>query len=128
MGKRLKERHVMPDTIYSSPALRAFTTAKIIADILGCPASSIRSESKLYHASEETILEAVRNTPDKNDCIMIVGHNPGLTGFVNDLLQEDIENIPTSGVVGARLEIESWKIAEWKCGKLLFFDYPKLLV
>lgn len=127
MGKRLKERHVMPVTIYSSPALRALTTANTIAHILDCPTESIRSERKLYHASEETILEVIRSTPDKSDCIMIVGHNPGLTGFVNELLHEDIDNIPTTGAVGARLEIESWKASEWKCGVLLFFDYPKRL-
>lgn len=127
MGKRLKERHVMPNAIYTSPALRAIATATIIADMLGCPVSSIRSERKLYHASQETILEVVRSTPDKNDCIMIVGHNPALTGFVNDLLQEDIQNIPTAGVVGARVGTESWKASEWKGGELLFFDYPKRL-
>ena len=56
---------------------------------------------------------------------MVVGHNPGLTDFVNDLLDEDIKNIPTAGVVAAQLSIDTWKDARWKCGELLYFDFPK---
>jgi phosphohistidine phosphatase len=56
---------------------------------------------------------------------MMVGHNPGLTDFVNELLKEDIDNVPTAGVVGAQLSITHWKEATWGCGKLLFFDFPK---
>src|SRR5258708_25680804 len=95
MGKRLKEQNVTPNLIYSSPAFRAMTTAKIIAGILGYPVNSIRSESKLYHADADAILEIVHRVPEKNDCILMAGHNPGLSEFANDLLDETIDNIPT---------------------------------
>ncbi len=125
MGKQLKERDVVPDLIYASPAARAWATAVAIAHILGYDVNNIRKERKLYHAGEDILLETVRHTSDTIDSIMIVGHNPGLTEFVNDLLNENISNISTAGVVAAQLKIDSWNKADWKCGKLLFFDYPK---
>ena len=125
MGKRLKERGVLPDIIYASPAIRAWTTAVTIAKILGYDAQGIQSERKLYHADENVLLQSVRHISESIDSVMMVGHNPGLTEFVNDLLEDNIENIPTAGVVAAQLRIDSWKKADWKCGELVFFDFPK---
>lgn len=125
MGNRLKERSVAPDAIYSSPALRTLTTAIVIAENLGYPADEIQTDRRLYNAGEETLLEFLHKVPDKNSCVMIVCHNPGITDLANDLLHGTIENVPTAGVVAAELNINSWKAAKHGCGKLIFFDYPK---
>ena len=125
MGKRLHKQDVHVDLVCSSPAKRAMATAQIVSKILGYSPDSIHYEKKLYHANAETILQVLNSFDDNKSCAMIVGHNPGLTEFVNDLLDEDILNIPTAGVVGGQLRIDSWKKAKWKCGELLLFDYPK---
>ena len=125
MGKRLRKEDVNPTLICSSPANRALTTAQLVAAELDYPTSSIREEQRLYHAGEESILEIVRSFDDILETVMIVGHNPGLTEFTNDLLNEEISNIPTAGIVGATLDIKSWKEAGWGCGEMLFFEYPK---
>ncbi len=125
MGKRLKERNVTPGAVYSSPAVRAFSTAKLIVDAIGSPSHSIHIKRALYHADAESLLRVVHAANDNADSIMIVGHNPGLTEFANDLLNEFIDNIPTAGVVAAQLKINSWKNAVMGCGTLLFFDFPK---
>ncbi|WP_256330564.1 histidine phosphatase family protein [Variovorax sp. YR216] len=41
MGKRLGKRGVRPDLLVSSPALRALTTAQLIADEIGRPRKRI---------------------------------------------------------------------------------------
>ncbi|MDZ4715955.1 MAG: histidine phosphatase family protein [Cytophagales bacterium] len=125
MGKRLQNEKVNPGLICSSPAVRALSTAKVIAGALGYPAGTIQEERTLYHASEETILEVIQRFRADVQEAMIVGHNPGLTDFVNALLDEDISNIPTTGVVACILQVDAWADAAWGCGKLLFFDYPK---
>lgn len=125
MGKRLLKQNIKPDLIFSSPAVRALTTAQIIAGVVGYAAGDIKESPALYHASEETILEVLRSIEDDADTVMIFGHNPGLTDFVNELLGAEIGNIPTTGVVAGKLGIDSWKDATWNCGKLQFFDYPK---
>jgi len=129
MSKRIKDRRVFPDLIISSPANRAISTCKEFCHALGYPIDRILSEKKLYHASEDqilSVLKTVRDHPnDKEEVVIIFGHNPGLTEFTNSLLNEDIDNIPTCGVVGTLLSIQSWKELKWGCGKLEFFDYPK---
>jgi phosphohistidine phosphatase len=127
MGKRLKEKEIHPDLILSSPAKRALSTSKKIAAILKFDKDKIKKYEKLYHADEDGILSVLRNQKDKHETVMIFGHNPGLTDFVNALMNDsqDIENIPTCGIVAFKLDISSWKDLTWGKGKFLFFDYPK---
>jgi phosphohistidine phosphatase len=124
MGNRLRDLKISPQTIFTSPALRALTTAEVISRILECQYAYIQEKS-LYHADEDTLLKIIRRIPDSVITAMVVGHNPGLTNFVNDLLDAEIENIPTAGVVSGQLNIDSWKDADWNCGEIIFFDYPK---
>ncbi|MEJ7644014.1 MAG: histidine phosphatase family protein [Chryseolinea sp.] len=128
MAKRLKEKKVFPDLMLSSPAKRALSTTKKIAKILGYPKSSIKKDQSLYHADEETMLSVVRDLNDKHTKVMIFGHNPGLTDFVNSIMtaeQQNFDNIPTCGVIAFQFETSQWNNITWGAGKLLFFDYPK---
>jgi phosphohistidine phosphatase len=127
MGKRLKEKDIHPDLMFTSPAKRALSTCKLISKALDYPKSKIKEEQKLYHASDDDILSSVQALNDKHNIVMIFGHNPGLTEFVNSLMSEEknIDNIPTAGVVAFELNISSWRQLTWGIGKLLFFDFPK---
>lgn len=125
MGKRLKERSILPDLLLSSPAKRALSTCKKIAAAIGYAEGRIKTDKRLYHASSETLLDIVQNLSDKLNDVMIFGHNPGLTDFVNDVLDSSISNIPTCGVVAGRFTVNSWRDVENGAGELLFFDFPK---
>jgi phosphohistidine phosphatase len=127
MGKRLKEKGITPDLMITSSAKRAFSTCRRIAEILGYDEEKIKSDRKLYHADEEEILKMIKNLNDKFDSVMIFGHNPGLTNFVNTFTDDHtgINNIPTCGAVAFSVEVDSWKDIDWGKGKLIFFDYPK---
>jgi phosphohistidine phosphatase len=127
MGKRLKEKEIYPDLILSSPAKRALSTAKRIAKVLGYPESKIKTDRDLYHAAEETMLSIIQNLKDKNNIVFVFGHNPGLTDFVNTLMDQEgnIDNVPTCGIVAFKLHVDSWNDVRWGSGKMIFFDYPK---
>src|SRR5687768_5941451 len=83
MAKRLKEKGLVPDLMVTSPAKRAAATCEIIAISLGYAATRIKTDRELYHAAEDGILKVIRNLPVKIATAVIVGHNPGLTDFVN---------------------------------------------
>src|SRR5688500_8497552 len=129
MGKRLKEREIHPDLMISSPAKRAYSTAKRIAEVLKYPKENITTDKQIYHASEDGLLDAVQSINDDHDCVFLFGHNPGLTDFVNALADTDpyIDNVPTCGIVAFKLPVDSWKDVQWRSAKMLFFDYPKAL-
>lgn len=125
MGRRLKEREIAPDLMLSSPANRALTTCQGIANILGYTKERIKTDRRIYHASAGELFEIVTSFNDNFDEVMIFGHNPGLTDFANELLNERIMNVPTCGIVAGKLKIKSWKEIKPGCGKLHFFDFPK---
>jgi phosphohistidine phosphatase len=127
MGKRLKEKEVHPDLMLSSPARRAYSTSKRIAKVLGYNKENIQTENKLYHASDADILKLLTHLPDKFNTVMVFGHNPGLTDFVNLLSNKKpvTDNIPTCGVVAFEFSIQSWSEIGFGSGNLLFFDFPR---
>jgi phosphohistidine phosphatase len=129
MAKRLKEKLVTPDIVLTSPALRALDTCLEFVKILGFDKVKIKTEKSLYHASEDQLLSVVKSIKDRDrdddEIALLFGHNPGITEFANSLLNIHIDNIPTCGIVAATLNIESWKDANWGCGTLKFYDFPK---
>lgn len=128
MARRLKEKDFTINTVVSSPAVRALRTCHVFTEILGFPQEQIQTSKQLYHAGDEIILRVIRGLKDhpvKHEVMLLFGHNPGLTDFVNNLVDEDIDNIPTTGIVYCKLNIEKWSEAIWGCGEMEFLDFPK---
>jgi phosphohistidine phosphatase len=125
MAKRLKEKRIIPDVMLASPARRALATCKKMAEVLRFPEDKIKTERGLYHADEDQTLEVVKSIKDKYDVVMIFGHNPGLTSFVNKLGNQNFDNVPTCGIVAYEMKIDTWNEADFGKGRLLFYDYPK---
>jgi phosphohistidine phosphatase len=125
MGKRLREKDLSPDLLLSSPAKRAISTCELIAGTIDYLVTKIKTDKALYHASEEELLKIVRKQDDTVNTMMVFGHNPGLTDFVNRLTKSRIDNIPTCGIVCISLPVENWHQVQWSTGKIDFFDFPK---
>lgn len=123
MGKILKKRGVHPDLIICSPALRAKTTAKIIAKEVGYKDPILYIE-KIYEAEVEDLYDVVRNIDEKYKTVFVIGHNPGLNMFVESLVGFQ-ENIPTCGIVELEIDCKKSKDISASCTKLISFDYPK---
>lgn len=129
MAKLLKHHNVVPDRMISSPANRALSTCLVFADVLKYDESGITTDKKLYHASADAILHVLsqqkEHKGEEEDVTLLFGHNPGITDFANALLNIGIDNIPTCGIVGATLDIDTWANIRFGCGKLTSFEYPK---
>ena len=126
MGKKLKERQVMPDLILSSPAKRAKMTAIAVAKEISYPPKKIVFDDNMYLPSEMYLLGLVRNQDNKYATLMLLGHNPGFNNFANLLLKQNpLSNIPTAGVCCIRFDVDNWKKVQEGQGELVFFDYPK---
>ena len=125
MGKRLAELGVRPSLLLTSPAKRARETARLIARELNYPLEFIQSESDLYLATPETILQIVARQDNGFNDVMLFGHNPGITELANRLGDRNIDNVPTCGMVGIELDVKEWTEIVAADGKTVFFDYPK---
>jgi len=125
MGKLLKEKGEEPDLMVSSPAKRAFSTAKRIAKELNYPVKNIMKSDLLYMADMEDFFTVIRDAGKNVYKLMMFSHNYGITYFANYVSDSDIDNIPTCGIARIDFEINSWKDIESKKGKLIYFEYPK---
>ncbi|HBF42597.1 MAG TPA: phosphohistidine phosphatase [Desulfobacteraceae bacterium] len=125
IGNKLNKLKVVPDLIISSPANRAAMTARIIADKIHYPLVKILYSESIYDSSERTLIHVTQGIDDTVNTAMLVGHNPGLTGFANYISDHPITNIPTCGVFCIDLYIASWSEIDERCGKFAFFEFPK---
>ncbi len=129
VAEYLKRNEPVPDLIVSSSALRALKTAKIFAGVLGYPLEKIKVEPSLYGCDEEDVFEILYGLSDDIKSVMIVGHNPAFTGFSNYFLKskEQIDNLPTSGVVAVKIKTKHWTDIHLAKHKLIFKAFPKKL-
>ena len=126
MARRLRSRRLKPDLILSSPAVRAVTTASVMARELKVPAARLVQDERLYLAGPADLLAVVRELGGEARHLMVFGHNPGMTEFANRLSAGDqIDNLPTCGVFTAEFDVQDWSGLDWGGGQEAEFDYPK---
>jgi len=123
MGARLKEKNIAVDIIISSPALRAKTTAEIIAKKINYT-QAILYKKDIYEVGIKAINKMLKKIDDNNNTLFLFGHNPDLNMLADEYVSFD-ENIPTCGVVEIAFDCERWIDISAKNAKLISFDYPK---
>lgn len=125
MGKRIAAAGIRPSLMISSPAVRAWTTAKVIAREIDYPVDELQREDHLYLASVNTILDVLVAQDANAKSVMLFGHNPGLTDFANFLVPGLTNNLPTAGVVSVSFERDDWSLYDRPEMSLDLYDYPK---
>jgi phosphohistidine phosphatase len=125
MGKLLASKGEPPELIISSHAKRAYSTAKRIAGELDYAKKKIVVNEDLYLADIDDFYDIIEDTPDSINILMLFSHNYGITYFANHISGENIDNIPTCGVVRVDFDTLNWNEIKNTKGKLAFFEYPK---
>ncbi|MDX2429268.1 MAG: histidine phosphatase family protein [Xanthomonadales bacterium] len=125
MGRRLAAQDHLPELIISSPARRAFSTARKIAKKLGYDRSKIMTDESLYFSGTGSMMELLENLDDDYQKVMIVGHNPAMTSLMNILSGSSIDNMPTCAVAVINYPMTSWSELRSTDGQLLAYDFPK---
>jgi phosphohistidine phosphatase len=133
-GRGIRDAHVIsqmlgqqvetPEALFSSPATRAVHTAMIFARNLRFPFSAIKLHEELYMSTEKQLLEFLKKIDDKYSRVMIFGHNPTITNFVNRCIDQRIDNVPTTGVVCFHFNVDVWHDVTFSA-ELSLLDYPK---
>lgn len=124
MGKRLKDRKIMPGIILCSPAQRARQTAGLLFKDMGGSMDTIQFDEQIYEASADTLMDLIRNLPDNSASAMIIGHNPSMGWLANQLADSHMDRMPTCAIATLELETSHWRDAGTCASRLLDFDYP----
>lgn len=126
MAIALRERGVSPGLVVTSTAVRAATTAEVVAAGLGYPEDRISRRPELYLASPQTILRVIQGLEEDEETALVFGHNPGMHEAAALLGDEGgLESFPTLAVARFELPVECWGEVEWGVGRLVDFIVPR---
>lgn len=126
IGELLRVEGLVPDVIMSSTARRAQETAERVIDASGFDGNMLLIP-EFYHGNYETILELLREVPDNAECVMIIGHNPDLEEFIENLT-DDYARLSTASLVKIEVPIQRWKeLRETVTGRLIDVWHPSRL-
>ncbi len=123
MGELMGKQGFEPYVILSSPAARAAETARLVKKA-GKLDAEIFLKHQIYEASPHTLREVVSETDDVFASVMLVGHNPGIEGFIR-FLTGGVEPMPTAALAVIDLEIDIWEKIDDGCGRLRKIYRPK---
>ena len=126
MGNIIYENDLQPDFIISSPAKRAKQTAILVKETAQIE-TKIEYEEKIYEASPTTLLYVAAGIPDEKESVLLVGHNPGIEGFIRMLTGES-SVIRTAAIAKISLNIEKWSEIAANSGTLDLLMRPKDLM
>jgi phosphohistidine phosphatase len=134
MGAYMAHHALVPRHALVSPARRTRETWDGLAATLpaGIP---VLYEDRLYDATPETIIAAVKETSAKIGTLVVVGHNPGLYEAARLLIAAgDVEarerlneGLPTSGLAVIDFAGDDWNKLHPRSGRLERFVTPRLL-
>jgi phosphohistidine phosphatase len=131
IGNWMEEKQLLPESVISSPAIRAVMTANIVCDALGIARDQIQMEKRLYDEGLARVKAVLADCLATLNRVLLVGHNPEfeelLTYLVKPTELPDVEKLlPTATLVRLTLP-DDWTKLEQGCAKLLDVTNPKFL-
>jgi phosphohistidine phosphatase len=108
MAKLLCKKGVQPGAIFTSPAVRAMTTATFFKNELDVDAEDFFLRDELYESGAGEVVRFIAMLPEDLDTVLIFGHNPTFTNVANKFTANYIGNIPTCGIVCIAADVQRW--------------------
>ncbi len=109
VSKVSKEIFLNSDIIYSSPAIRAISTAIIMTSVLKINFSKIHLYESLYTFNSQDIINFIRSIDNKYNRVICVGHNPAYSEVGNLLGDKKLIHLPTAGWIKFKFNESDWK-------------------
>lgn len=128
VGNYLKEKHIKPDLVITSPATRALQTAIGIGNYLNYSADNLLIKQTIYFGSHTNIVSIIKEIDEKVNDVFLFGHEPILSSLIYTLTNEKLDKFPTCAVYRIKFDIQNWKNIPLKKGKCEFYVKPKLLL
>jgi len=125
IGKHLREKHLQPDLIISSPATRALETAKGISELVQYDKKKMVVEPVVYFGTSSAIIEMLKGLNDRYNDVFLFGHEPILSSLIFQLSRTHLEKFPTCSVFRIAFKNDTWAVL--KTGTKVFFVTPKEL-
>ena len=132
IGAYLGRRGLVPGLVLASSAKRAVETLDLVS--AGWPTKPpVRKLKSLYLAMPREMLRRLQAIGKEPDCVMLVGHNPGIADLANWLCSHGkaeqrahlARKFPTGAIAAIEFDVEDWGEVEAESGHLIDFATPK---
>ena len=126
LGVWLASRGYVPGEVLCSDALRTRKTWSSLAPALpGTPVLNLKPA--LYNAGPDVMLAVLRHASE--DCVMIIGHNPGIADFAARLVARapvspEFSRYPTGATLVCDFMVASWAEASFGSAVAVDFTVP----
>lgn len=127
IGAYLHREKIFPDIIYTSAALRAATTAQLIADTIKLDLGKIIADEELFQASVRTFMAFIQQVDSSYNSVLCIGHNPAISYLAEYLSKAEIGEMPTAGLVILKFSINRWEDVADGNGEFIQIITPELL-
>ena len=130
LGQWLASRGYVPEKVLCSDAVRTQQTWAGIAPAL--PATPVLAlKPALYHAGPDVMLAVLRHAAA--DCVMMIGHNPGIAEFAARLvahppMNEAFARYPTGASLVVDFMLDRWDQVDFGLGATVDFIVPREIV
>jgi len=122
LSEYLKQRKIKFDHVHVSSALRTRETFLVLKK-KKVKVKDILFTAMLYEKSGEEMLQYVKEKDNNTDCVMLIGHNPGLEELAQMLTgNANFSKFPTSAFLQIEFDTDQW--AECQNGKIRLFWIP----
>ncbi|MFT3687232.1 MAG: histidine phosphatase family protein [Phycisphaerales bacterium] len=85
IGRHLHDHGPRPELVVSSPVLRAFTTAQLVAKHLRCPLET--DQRLMTDVAASTAWAAAEDALKSRACVLVAGHNPTLSSLLEQVIK-----------------------------------------
>ncbi|MFD2035952.1 SixA phosphatase family protein [Belliella marina] len=99
---------IKPDKIIASAAIRTTQTANIIAADLD--QSIIQYSHEIYEAEASELFKVISGVDNAIACLMIIGHNPGVSALVSSITDQGYINMQTGMLAIVELTVDCWSL------------------
>ena len=127
ISRELQKLKIHPDLIIASPAVRTTQTAKIFAETLDYPFTSILFKKKLYSGTTaENFLSTLQELEEEKETVIVFGHNPTVYYYMQHLIRDFNRDVPTCATVGIDFDVNSWGQLREQGGEMAFMFIPDM--
>jgi phosphohistidine phosphatase len=128
----LRQAKIVPDLVICSTAVRARQTLDPIAKAIKQP--KVILEREIYEVAQEKIWKHLWKLPESADCVLLIGHNPGLHDLALALADADLGELvpprggkfPTGAMASFRFD-GAWKALRPHSAMLFSYTTPKAM-
>ena len=126
VGLLLERLDEAPERVLSSNAVRALETVELAREA-GKWKAEVLTSRELYGATPEKLLACLRDIDGSPARLLIVGHEPGLSGLVALLTGGAPPVFPTAALARIDFEASGWSELAPQSGALAWLVVPRLL-